>query len=419
MSLQKSTIAIITHAGGSPYHGPNMRVYFMAKNFVEQGHTVYIIGCGVFHKYYNPPELTGRFTHKVVDGINYVWVSAPQYNSKSLKRLLNQALFTTNLYFGLNELKIEAPDFIIASSPHPFVIYPARRLAKRHGSKLIFEIRDLWPLGVIEFGGMHARHPYIKLLEITEKYSYKHADLIVSVKPGDLDYIREHYPKTPEHKLRYIPNGFDTKNVHIAPLENDDLRQKLEGKFVIGYAGALTVAYAIDVLCTAAGLLKDRYPDLRIVLVGGGSDAERIAQRVQEEQLTNVLMTGFVEKKFVLSHLELFDVCYIGLKQTLASKHGISSNKLFDYMYAAKPVLAAYVTDHDPVTLADGGICVYPDGEAVAKAIEFFMEKSESELEIMGSRNKEYLDQHHTYGIIAGQFLELFEELASSAKSLS
>jgi hypothetical protein len=46
------------------------------------------------------------------------------------------------------------PDVVIASSTYPMDIWPAERIAKLAGAQLVYEVHDLWPLSLMELGGM-------------------------------------------------------------------------------------------------------------------------------------------------------------------------------------------------------------------------------------------------------------------------
>jgi hypothetical protein len=55
------------------------------------------------------------------------------------------------------------PDVVIASSTYPMDIWVARRIARRAGAVLVFEVHDLWPLSPIELSGMSPHHPFALL----------------------------------------------------------------------------------------------------------------------------------------------------------------------------------------------------------------------------------------------------------------
>ena len=94
----------------------------------------------------------------------------------------------------------------------------------------------------------------------------------------------------------------------------------------------------------------------------------------------------------------------MGLKDIAANRFGISCNKLFDYMAAAKPVLASYHTDYDPVEASNCGITVAPgDARAIADAILWMHAHSADALE-MGRRGRSYFDAEHDFRRIAERY---------------
>jgi len=50
----------------------------------------------------------------------------------------------------------------------------------KFNAKLIFEVRDIWPLSVIELGNISSKNPLIKLMSWCEKFAVNKADFIVS-----------------------------------------------------------------------------------------------------------------------------------------------------------------------------------------------------------------------------------------------
>ncbi len=71
----------------------------------------------------------------------------------------------------------------------------------------------------------------------------------------------------------------------------DDLRELMSDCFSVVFAGNLGKAQALQTIVEAAQRLK-AYPDIRIILVGTGSEAARLARKLEEENLSNVKLTG-------------------------------------------------------------------------------------------------------------------------------
>ncbi len=164
------TIWFINDYAGSSHHGMEFRNYYFAKEFVKQGHEVYIITASYMHLFKKLPEVTGNYTFEKIDGINYLWVKVPKYGeSTDKKRVLKWFIFTTKLFF-LPLKKMKKPDVVIASPMAPFLAIPAYRLAKKFSAKFIYEVKDIWPLSIVELGNINPTNPLIKLMSWCEKF---------------------------------------------------------------------------------------------------------------------------------------------------------------------------------------------------------------------------------------------------------
>ncbi|MCK5905900.1 MAG: glycosyltransferase, partial [Gammaproteobacteria bacterium] len=153
------------------------RPYFLAREWTKLGHKVRVIAASESHLRQHNPTLTDKVFSEVIDGIDYLWLKTPAYKHNGIARVVNMLFFSMRLLTEkkqiLNNFK---PDIVIASSPQPFIIRGAKRLAQQTKAKLIYEVRDLWPLSLIELLGISRFHPLILLMQLEENYAYKHAD---------------------------------------------------------------------------------------------------------------------------------------------------------------------------------------------------------------------------------------------------
>ena len=149
-------ILLINHYAGSPYHGMEFRTYYMAREWVRQGHKVTIVASSRSHIRAKAPMMGGKERmDEDIDGIHYTWFETPPYEGNGAKRVFNMASFVRRLFKEAGALVRETrPDVVIASSTYPMDIWPARRIARMAGAKLVFEVHDLWPLSPMELGGM-------------------------------------------------------------------------------------------------------------------------------------------------------------------------------------------------------------------------------------------------------------------------
>ena len=125
-------ILLINHYAGSPKHGMEYRPYFLAKEWITMGHKVRVIAASESHLRQHNPSFTDKTFSELIDGIEYIWLKTPTYKHNGIARVVNMLFFSMRLIFEkkriLNNFK---PDIIIASSPQPFIIRGAKRLAQQ------------------------------------------------------------------------------------------------------------------------------------------------------------------------------------------------------------------------------------------------------------------------------------------------
>ncbi len=404
--MQK-TIWIINQYAGSPQIGMNFRSYYLAKALQDQGHTLHVFAGSFSHLFTHPPKVERTFTSQSVEGVNYIWVKLPPYSaSKSFKRLWSMVLFSLKLFF-FNPYSLRKPDVIIISSLSLFPVLNACFWSALFRAKLIVEIRDIWPLSLIELGNVSPSNPLVVILGWLERFAYKRADYVVSLLPKAKEHMLSQGldPK----KFVTIPNGINLEELqHPKPLHADILNQLPRNKFIVGYAGTLGIANALEYLLEAALLLKVQ-PDIHFVLVGNGSEKTALINFVQTKHLYNVTFIEAIAKQQIPSMLQCFDLCYIGWHHYPLYRFGISANKLYDYMYAQKPIVHSVEAGNDPVVEANCGISVAPENpHAIADAITTLYAMSDRERNELGQRARAYVLKHHSYTVLSQQYAALF-----------
>jgi glycosyltransferase involved in cell wall biosynthesis len=403
-------ILLINHYAGSVRHGMEYRPYYLAREWVRAGHKVTIVAASASHVRTQAPQMGRRARmEETIDGIDYVWLAAPPYRGNGAARVRNMATFLWRLHAAGEQLaRAVRPDAVIASSTYPLDIWPAARIARRAGARLLYEVHDLWPLSPMELGGYSPRHPFIMLLQAAEDFACRRADAIVSILPKVRPHLEAH--GMAPHKLHLVPNGVDPDEWqgHAAPLPGrlevalDSLRQ--QGRFVVGYAGTHGVANALGTLLDAAERLRGR--PVAFVLVGNGPDKPALERRAAGLDLDNVHFFDPVAKSQVPALLQRFDVAYIGWRRQALYRFGISPNKLIDYMMAGRPIVHAVEAGNDPVMEAGCGLTVAPgDPQAIADAVLAMQALDATTRAALGRRGRAHALANHTYPVLGQRFL--------------
>jgi glycosyltransferase involved in cell wall biosynthesis len=171
--------------------------------------------------------------------------------------------------------------------------------------------------------------------------------------------------------IAYVPNGADLGRLRqLDPAILGGLRDALglAERRVIAYAGTLALHnHPVDLLLDAFGLLAAAYPDLALLLIGGGEDLPVLRQCVRNMGLEDrVYFTGQLPHESVHRFLALADLSVDPVRDDDVAR-ARSPLKIFESMALGVPVVTGDVGDRSAL-LADGGGCVTTPGDPIALA---------------------------------------------------
>jgi glycosyltransferase involved in cell wall biosynthesis len=341
LSIKKKSVLVINYANGSDVIGPNTRWFYLSKELVSNDVDITVVGSRTFHKYMkNKDEIPSESNE---DGVKFLRLDAPTYSS-SLMQIWSFLVFAIMLSFRFifNSWKY---DVVIASSPNLFVALPGIVHKFRYKSKLIFDVRDLWPEVIIDILKKRISRFVLYPLYLLESLVVRYSDHLTSVKFGDFIYFSNRYG-IPSDKFSYAPNGT------IDFMDGEHVMQKNSGKneagiVRIGYAGSLGNYYDLMPLLQAAISLDD--PRLELIILGNGPQRSSLQKLADKHPHMNIIFKKFVAKKNLPNELAAFDFAFLPLKQLGCNKYGISCNKLYDYMSMSLPIISFNDCQFDPV----------------------------------------------------------------------
>lgn len=407
-------IVLVNHYAGSPRYGMEFRPYFLARAWRAAGHEPIVVAASHSHLRNENPLVEGARSVEMVEGVEYRWLRTPPYRGNGVGRMINMVTFLARLRGELGRIGREGPvDAVIASSTYPLDYGPCERFARATGAALLFEVHDLWPLSPMELGGYRAGHPYIRLLQRAEDRYCRTADRVVSILPKTLAHLvgRGLDPK----RFRHLPNGVDGDAAlpesasipgELAPwLE----RERAAGRFCVGYAGAISSAYALATLIEAAATLEAE--GFSFLLLGSGRSQDELQADVARRGLTHVHFAGRHPRDAALATLASVDAIWVGLRNEALFRFGIGMNKIFDAMLAGRPVVASYTAGNDPIGDAECGITVpAEDVDALVGALRRMRDLTPADRERLGHNGRAFVLREHDYSTIADRFVETIRE---------
>lgn len=367
----RKTIWIINHYAIPPSLGGLNRHYYFKKYLEQDGYKVRLFASARIHNSDIDMTLEGKlFTERNVDGEDYVFIKSPAYKGNGLKRIWNMLSFFHSISKIWRGYKDDKPDLIYTSSPDPFTALAAQRLAKRHKIPNIVEIRDLWPLSIVEYQNISEKNPVIQVLYKLEKYLYKNADALVFTMPGGKDYIKDKHweDEVDLGKIYYINNGVDLNGEpqELPIFDDEDFR---DSKFKVTYCGSVRSANNVALLVDTARLLRNDH-DIEFLVFGDGDQKQSLEEKCHAENLTNIKFKGHVDKKYVPYILSKSSLNVLTYKQSNTWKYGGSQNKMFDYLASGVPIVTNIKMGHSLLEEYECGIeCDSSKAEDLAKAI--------------------------------------------------
>lgn len=403
-------ILYIDHYAGSIKYGRSFRPYYLGQEWKKDGHRLVVVGGTYSHIRNIQPKHPGV---EMIDGITYIWLKTPKYKGNGIGRVWSMIVFMLKLFFSLRKiLNIAEPNVIIGSTVYMLDMYPAwlmKKLSSKR-TKLIFELHDIWPLTLIELGNISRFHPFIILLKITELWTYKVVDVVVSILPKTFSYVKKFGIKEPQ--FFYIPNGIvveDWKKSEPLPKEHQTIIHALKesGKFLVGYAGSHSIANALtDVIDVAIELQNQKLLDIHFILVGGGQEKENLIKYAYSKGINNITFVDRISKLAIPEFLKQMDVLYIGLQKKMLFQYGVSANKIFDYMMAGRPILQTIFTGGDIIKEAKCGVSV-ESGEIkdIVKALLELKNMPKHTLRELGKNGQTCVIKEYDYKILAKDFL--------------
>lgn len=343
---------------------PAARAAELSKYWAQMGHEVTVLTGFPNHPTgVVPPEYRGKLQRLVmreqVDGVNVVrtWL-LPFPNGKAYERMLNYSSFC--LSAASSGLFLSRPDVAIATSPQLLVGLSGWWLALCKRVPFIFEVRDLWPESLTAVGMGSESSLLNRSLGRIAQFLYDHADRIVVVSPAFEDHLVQRR-NVPRARISVVENGVET-DLFSPQSANPELRRELGAdKFIVCYIGTMGMAHGLDTLLEAASRLQSIRPEVVFVLVGEGSDKQRIKALAEARGLTNVRFVDQQPRERIPAYICASDACLVLLKKTDLFKTVIPT-KMLEFMACGRAVILG-VDGHARkiVETANAGVFVEPE----------------------------------------------------------
>ncbi|WP_072378399.1 glycosyltransferase family 4 protein [Hyphomicrobium sp. NDB2Meth4] len=306
-----------------------------------------------------------------------------------LPRLLRGRDFDVILFFGVSPLTAAIPAVVVSW------------LKKAH---LVLWIQDLWPESLSATGFVKNRL-VLYAVGLMVRLIYRAADTILLQSEAFFEPVSAYADR---RKLDYFPNlAPDLTEEEIPP--PPDVLVHLENCFPIVFAGNLGRAQALPTVIEAARLLKD-HPEIRIIVVGTGSEASTLSRGMAELELTNIKLTGLLDRAMMPAIFRRAAALMVTLNDH-SSLAAVIPSKVQAYMQAGRPIIGALNGEGARIITSAGAGLVVPaeDGAGLAQSILTLYSMPASRREAIGTAGRRYFEAHFDPDHSAGRLMEIIE----------
>lgn len=294
--------------------------------------------------------------------------------------------------------------FVFATSPITTVI-PAIIWARLNNAKVCVWLQDLWPDSVAAVGATSRKSILYKILGFIVSWIYKRVDLMLVQSPGFLDNLKEFGYEGPSYVVPNWAPGLDFEKALIPPW-----LESLPPRFTVTFAGNVGKAQAIDTVISAAEKLSS-YDEIQFVIVGDGSELERVRTKAKQQGMTNLHFFGRRPLTDMPGLFKRSDALLVSLKKDPIFSRTIPS-KVQAYMAAGKPLIGSLDgVGHQVILDSQSGFSApADDSDQLAERILQMSKLTLDNRQQLGRNAHSYFYENYRKDRIIGQIIRHLEQ---------
>jgi colanic acid biosynthesis glycosyl transferase WcaI len=314
----------------------------LAKQLAARGHQVTVLaGTPHYQLPRVPPGYVGRpFRREMIDGVKVIRCWSFPKSQGMVAKFLNYTSFTvSSLAAGLFTVR---PDAVMVVSPPFWLGFNALILRALRRCPVIYNAQDLFPDAYL--ASQEVKQGWVtRTMGGLMNRIYRASDRITVITESFAEAIASRGVN--RGKMMVIPNFVDTTAVKPLPRANS-FRQRLglDDQFIVMYAGNIGYTHGTELLVEAAAKLAV-IPDLRFVIIGGGSKQADLVKLARERGLGNMLFLPTQPSDVLPEMLATADAF------VMTSKPGVGGTsfpgRIYNSLLAARPVVASMDENSD------------------------------------------------------------------------
>ena len=386
-NIKKKKILVICQ-----YYKPEpFRISDICEEMVRRGHEVQVVT-----GYPNYPEGKlydgygiGKHIDEVINGVKVHRCYTVPRETGTIKRMMNYYSYAASATkYVLSGKPVasdsEKYDLVFCNQLSPVMMADAAiAYKKKHKVPVIMYCLDLWPESLIA-GGITRDSKIYKYYHHVSKRIYRQMDKILITSRMFSDYLQKEFG-IKQSRIEYLPQYAEGIFEELPAKEEN-------GRFDFMFAGNIGEIQSVETILQAAEMLKEE--PVKIHIVGGGTDLQRLQNIKEEKQLENVVFYG----RRPLEEMPEFYKKADAMLVTLAADPVLSltlPGKVQSYMAVGKPIIGAIDGEtQNVIKEAECGFCsAADDAEALAENVKKFID-TETDRKAMGRNARKFYEEH-------------------------
>jgi glycosyltransferase involved in cell wall biosynthesis len=369
--------------------GQSSRTYDFSTELVKLGHKVTMFTNSYCH--WTHEERLGpheKWRIEEINGIRVVWLRTIHYTGNGVGRGMNM-IWNACRSIQVARILSDTPDVVIGPSVPLGTGLAASIIAGMKGASFVFEVRDVWPIALINDGGMSKRNPVFYVFRFIEKYLYRRAHRISATMPFLFDHVSK--SGSDPGKVTWIPNGVNFERFNgYEPYDGSGILP-----LTAMYVGGFGVAHDVITMVKAAKILQaEGNNKYKFVIIGDGVKRADCEREARMNQLMNIEFRDSIPKADIPRTQMDSDILVACILDSDIYRFGLNLNKIFDYFASGRPVIFSGKAPNDPIAESGAGFSIPPENpEAMVCALKEYLEMSPADRIAMGKRGRCWVEK--------------------------
>ena len=305
------------------------------------------------------------------------------------------------------------PDVLHAHSPS-LTGLAAVWAGRRFGIPVVYEVRALWEDGAVDHGVASRTSWRYRLTRGLETWVLRRANAVTTICEGLRHEIVSR--GIDADKVSVIPNAVDPVRFNVGGRRDPELARRLglTDARVVGFIGSFYGYEGLSLLLDALPKMLEKMPDIRLLLVGGGYEEERLKRQAAAAGIgPNVVFAGRVPHDQVQSYYDLVDV-FVYPRQRTRVTELVTPLKPLEAMAQGRVVVASDVGGHKELIRPDetGFLFHADDANALAETVLRVFRHPDAAATVRRNARK-FVETERTWTASVGGYANVYSRLLS------